>query len=89
MAYVWLGKYMTKSGIRGYHVLLTGAKKIPTGDTEKIQQREIFALKLLYFKAYNKLIIAQEDTAYFQIFEEMKTTYNKYRYTRLAWKKIS
>ena len=53
---------MAGSGIKGYHVLLTGAKKIPADDADKTQEKLFYALKLLNFTAYNKLIIYQEGT---------------------------
>ena len=31
---MWSGKFTTGAGIKGYHVLLTGANKIPTDDLE-------------------------------------------------------
>ena len=30
---------MARAGIKGYHVLLTGAKKIPADDTDKTQEK--------------------------------------------------
>ena len=59
---MWLGKFMAKSGIKGYHVLLAGVKKIWAGDADKTKEKEIAALKLLKFTAYSELILAQEDT---------------------------
>ena len=52
---------MSRSGIKGHHVLLTGAKKIHYDDAYKTQEKEIAALKLLKFTAYNELTLAQED----------------------------
>ena len=34
---MWSGKFMSMEGIKGYHVLLTGAKKIPADDEDEIQ----------------------------------------------------
>ena len=34
---IWSGIFMAISGIKGYHVLLTGAKKIPSYDTNKTE----------------------------------------------------
>ena len=45
MAYV-VGKCLAIYGIKGYHLLLTGAKKIPADDAEETQEREISALKV-------------------------------------------
>ena len=53
---------MTIAGIKGYHVLLTGAKKIPADDADKTKEKYISSLKLLNFTADNELMIAQEDT---------------------------
>ena len=83
---MWSGKSTAGSGIKVYHVILTGAKKIPANDAEKTKEKENSALKLLKFTAYNEIILAQEDTVYFQIFEGAKKRANKYGYARLAWK---
>ena len=61
---------MARSGIKGYHILLTGTKKILADDADETQEKEISALKLVNFKAYNELILSQEDTVCFQIVEE-------------------
>ena len=82
---MWSGKFIAKSEIKGYHVLPTGAKKIPADDADKTKEKEIDALKLLNFTAYNELIIAQEDTVCFQIIEEARTRYDNYRDARLVW----
>ena len=66
---MWLGKFMARSVIKGYHVLRTSATKIPADEPNETGEKEISAIKLLNFTAYNKLIPAQEDTACFQIFE--------------------
>ena len=42
-------------------------------------------LKFLNFTAYNDVILAQEDTVWFQIIGEAKTKVNNYRDVRLAW----
>ena len=83
---------MTKMGSPNwnqYHVLITGSTKIPADGEDKIQEKEISELKLLNFTAYNELMLAQEDTAFFQITEEAKTESNNYGASRLAWKKLS
>ena len=36
---MWLGKFMTGSGIKGYRVLLTGAKKNPADNVDKTQEK--------------------------------------------------
>ena len=61
MAYV-VGKFLARSGIKGYRFLLTGARKIMAYDADKTEEKEVSALKLLDFKSYNKLVLAQEDT---------------------------
>ena len=78
MAYV-VGKFMARSGIKGYHVLLTGVKIITSDDKDETnyrkrirEEKEITELKLLNFTAYNELILAQEDIICFQIVEELK-----------------
>ena len=53
---------MERAGIKVYHFLLTGAKKIPADDADERKEKEISALKLLYVTAYNEIILAQEDT---------------------------
>ena len=68
---------MTGAGIKGYHVLLTGAKKIPADDKYEILEKEIAKLKLLNFTAYNELILAQEYTVCFHIIEEVSKEANK------------
>ena len=80
---------MEGAGIKGYHVLLTGAKKIRTDDADKTQEKEISALKLFNSTAYNELILAQEEMVCFQIFEEVNKKSNKYGDARIAWTKIS
>ena len=60
---------MTRSGIKEYHVLLTRANKLPADDTDKTQEKDIYALKLLNSTAYNELVLTQEDTVCFQMVE--------------------
>ena len=36
---MWSVKFLARSGIKGYHVLLTGAKKIPADDKDKTKQK--------------------------------------------------
>ena len=59
---MWSGNFMKIAGIKGDHVLLTGAKKIPADDADETKEKYISALKLLNFTAYNDLIPAQEYT---------------------------
>ena len=66
---MWSGKFMVISGIKGYHVLLTGDKKIPADDADKAKGKYISALKLLNFTAYNEMIPPQEDSVCFNIVE--------------------
>ena len=56
---MWLVKFMDISGIKGYHVLLTGDKKILADGADKTKEKEIAALKLPSFTTYNELIISQ------------------------------
>ena len=49
-----------------------GDKKILADDADEKQEKEIYALKLLIFIAYNELILTQEDTVLFHIVEEVK-----------------
>ena len=56
---MWLVKLMDISGIKGYHVLLTGDKKILADGADKTKEKEIAALKLPSFTTYNELIISQ------------------------------
>ena len=46
-------------------------------------------LMLLNRIAYNELVLSQEDTVCFQIYEEVKTKSNKYGNTGKAWMKLS
>ena len=46
-------------------------------------------MKLQNKTDYNELILTQEDTVCFHIFEEVKTKANKYRDTRQARMKLS
>ena len=84
-----LANFMTRSGIKGYHVLLPGAREIPVNNADKTKVKEISSLKLLNFTTYNNLILTQEETVFFHIVEESKTKANNYGYTRLAWTKLS
>ena len=46
-------------------------------------------MKLLNKTAYNEMILAEEDTVYFHIFEEARTKSNKYRDAKQSWMKLS
>ena len=85
---MWLVKFVSGSGIQGYHVLLIGAIKILEDDADEAQEKKT-ALKLIKFTAYNELILAQKYTVCFQIIEEAKTKANNYGDARLAWTKLS
>ena len=85
---MWLRKSMSRTGIKGYHILITGDKNILVGDALK-KIKSFSELKLLNKTAYNNLILTQEDTFYFRIDEELETKANKYRNTRQAWINIS
>ena len=69
---------MEIAGIKRYHILVTGANKIPADDVDQTQGF-FNALKSLNFTAYNELITAQEDMAWFHISKEEYTRDNKYR----------
>ena len=86
---MWSEKFTERAEIKGYHVLLTGAKKIMVDDAKKTKEKEIATLKLLRLTSYNELILAQEDSVFFQIIEESKKKANKYGDARLAWTKHS
>ena len=58
---MWSGKLMARYVIKGYHVLITGAKKILADDADKTEDKEFSALNLLNFTSYNELILSQED----------------------------
>ena len=60
---------MARSEIKGYHILLTGAKKFPADNADKREEKSVSALKLLKFTSYNELVLSQEDTISFQIVE--------------------
>ena len=64
---MWSGKFIEISGINGYHVLRTFAKKILVDEVYKTKEKEIAAVKLLNFTTYNKLIFAQGYTVCFYI----------------------
>ena len=57
---------MARSGIKGYDTLLTGDKKNSADDADETKDEGVSALKLLNKKAYNELILAQEDTVCFR-----------------------
>ena len=83
MVYV-VGKLISRSRIKGYNVLLTGDKKIQEDDVDETEVKGGSELKLFNKTAYNELILSQEDTAFFHIFEEAKKKDNKLlkRYNR-------
>ena len=56
---MWSVKFMEGYKINGYHVLLTGDKKILADGADKTKEKEIAALKLPSFTTYNELIISQ------------------------------
>ena len=68
---------MARSGIKIYHVLLTGDKKIPADGAYKTEGKEVSTLEILSFTAYDELILSQKDTVWFHIVEEAKTKVNK------------
>ena len=61
---------MARSKIKVYYILPRGNTKTPTDDYEETKEREVTAtLKMINKIAYNELIIPQEDTICFHIFE--------------------
>ena len=58
-------------------------------DADKTKIEGFSEFKLLNKTAYNELILPQEDTVCFQIFEEAKTKANKYGDARKAWMRLS
>ena len=66
-----------------------GDKKILADDADEKQEKEIYAVKLLIFIAYNELILTQEDTVLFHTIEAAKTKANKYGDARKAWMRLS
>ena len=76
--HMWLGKLITRHGIKGYDTLLTGDKKIPGDDTNKTKHRGFSELKFLNKTSYNDLILLQKIAVYFKIVEEDKKKYNMY-----------
>ena len=56
---MWSGKFMTRSGTKGYHFELTGAKTILAYGAEETVGKEFPALKLFNLTAYNELVLAQ------------------------------
>ena len=53
---MWSGKFMARSGIKGYNVLLTGDTK---NLEDKTKEKEVSDLKFLNKTAYNELIPAE------------------------------
>ena len=88
---MWSGKFMARAGIEGYDILLTGDTRIPADDAGERKNKGVEStLKLLNKKAYNEIILEQEDTVSFQIAEEAKVKANKYGDSaRQMWVKIS
>ena len=58
-------------------------------DADKTKIEGFSEFKLLNKTAYNELILPQEDTVCFQIFEEAKTKANKYGDAIQAWMRLS
>ena len=76
---MWSGKFMARAGIEGYDILLTGDTRIPADDAGERKNKGVEStLKLLNKKAYNEIILEQEDTVSFHIAEEAKVKANKY-----------
>ena len=86
--WMWSGKFMERSGINVYNVLLTGDKIIPSNDADKTKEKGISVLKVLIKTSYNELILAPEDMVCFQTVEESNTKANKQRDERQACIKL-
>ena len=86
---MWSGKVIQGYGIKVYNVLLTGANKITADKVDETIEKIVSELKLLNKTAYSKLILSQEETVCFHIFEEAKTKANRYGDTRQTWMKLS
>ena len=56
---MWLIKFMERSVIKGYDILLTGDKKILTYDTDKTNIEGVSESNLLNKTDYNELILTQ------------------------------
>ena len=79
---MWLIKFMERSVIKGYDILLTGDRETLSDNKGKTRDNRIMdALNLLNKTAY-KITLTKEDTLCFQIIEESKTKENKYGDTR-------
>ena len=62
---------MERVVIKGYDILPKGDKVTLADNADKKNDNGVTAtLKLLNKTSYNKIILAQEDTIYFQIMEE-------------------
>ena len=80
---------MTRSLIKVCNILLTGDIKILLDDAEETKDKVLTdTLKVLNKKSYNYLIIYQEDTVCFHIFEEERTKSNRYEDKSQVWLKI-
>ena len=84
------GKFRAISGVKGYNILLTCDKKIPSDDADKTKDEGVTnALDFPNKTSYNELILSKGDTVYFQISEESNTKSNKYGNSREACMKLS
>ena len=74
---------MSRAGIKGYNILLRGDVKNPVDDTDKTNYKGVNStLKPLYKRAYNELILPQEDMVCLHFLEEVKTKANKHEDAR-------
>ena len=74
--------------IKGYHLLITGSKKIQKDEADKTKDKNS-ALKLLNFTSCSELMLTQEDTVWFKIVRETKKKINKHRDARQTQIKLS
>ena len=71
MAYV-VGKFMERSEMKGYDVLLTGDNKILADDVYKANEKWVYALKLLNKTAYNDPILAHKYAVCFKFLKKQR-----------------
>ena len=65
---MWSVKVMERLGIEGYGILLIGDAEIPSDNADETKYNGVTAtLELLNKTAYNRHILAQENTMCFQI----------------------
>ena len=63
---MWSGKFLARSGLLGYDVILRGTVKTPEYNKEE-NTKEDDILKQINKNLYNDLVLEQDDTVCFQI----------------------